>query len=80
MVTKGNLINMLRNGIINITFTKKDGSERTMKCTLVESMVKPYEKKTDKVKEVDENIVAVWDIEKEAWRSFRYDSVINVYK
>lgn len=80
MVTKGNLINMLRNGIINVTFTKKDGSERTMKCTLVESMVKPYEKKTDKVKEVDENTVAVWDIEKEAWRSFRYDSVINVYK
>jgi len=79
-VSKTNIMNMLHNGIINIKFTKTDGSERTMKCTLIDSIVKPYEKKTDKEKTINENILSVWDIEKDAWRSFRLDSVLEIYK
>ena len=79
-LSKSNIMNMLHSGIVNIKFTKVDGSERVMKCTLAEGIVKPHEKKTDREKKVNENIVSVWDVEKEGWRSFRYDSILEIYK
>lgn len=72
------LISHLKCSDIEITFTKKDGTERLMKCTLKEDVVVPYEKKTDKVKEKNSDTLSVWDVEKNAWRSFRWDSIKNV--
>ena len=66
---------LLQKHILEVTFTKADGTERVMNCTLRSDIVVPYEKKTDRVKEPNSDIVAVWDIDKEAWRSFNYDSV-----
>jgi hypothetical protein len=71
---------MLQNGIINVKFTKADGTERVMRCTLAEHLVKPYEKKSEREKVVNQDIISVWDIEKEGWRSFRYDSLTEIYK
>jgi len=48
-----------------------------MLCTLKSDIVVPHEKKTDRVKVVSEDVLAVWDCEKNAWRSFRYDSIIE---
>lgn len=79
-LSKSNIVNMLHNGIINVKFTKKDGTERVMKCTLLENIIKPYEKTTEREKKVNEDILSVWDVEKDAWRSFRYDSILEVYK
>jgi hypothetical protein len=61
-----------------VTFTKKDGTERVMKCTLREDVIVPYEKKTDKNKVQNEDTLAVWDLDKKEWRSFRYDSIKEV--
>jgi hypothetical protein len=66
---------LLQKNILNVTFTKVDGTERVMNCTLRSDIVTPYEKKTDRVKAANSDIVTVWDIDKEAWRSFNYDSV-----
>jgi hypothetical protein len=79
-LSKTNILRMLESGVINVKFTKTDGSEREMKCTLMKELVKPHEKKTDREKKINENIISVWDIDKEGWRSFRYDSIISVYK
>lgn len=79
-LSKSNIVNMLHNGIINVKFTKKDGTERVMKCTLLENIIKPHEKTTEREKKVNEDILSVWDVEKDAWRSFRYDSILEVYK
>jgi hypothetical protein len=73
-------MNMLQNGIVNVKFTKTDGSERLMKCTLAEGIVKPHEKKTDREKVANTEVLAVWDVEKDAWRSFRLDSIVEIYK
>ena len=51
-----------------------------MQCTLLESIIKPYEKATDREKKVNEDLISVWDVEKDAWRSFRYDSILEIYK
>ena len=66
--------NKLIEGTVQVTFTKKDGSERVMNCTLHEDYV-PEIKGT---KAINPNVLAVYDIDAEGWRSFRWDSINEV--
>lgn len=79
-LSKSNIKNMLTTDIVNVKFKKIDGSERLMKCTLLEGIVKEYEKKSEKTRKVSEDTISVWDVENDGWRSFRYDSIIEIYK
>jgi len=66
----------LREGICEVTFTKKDGTDRRMLCTLDMSGIPEKDvPKTDGNKSENLEAVRVYDLEKEAWRSFRFDSV-----
>jgi|LauGreDrversion4_2_1035121.scaffolds.fasta_scaffold204830_3 hypothetical protein len=69
---------LLRQGAATIVFTKKDGSERVMKCTLQEGVVVPHEKTTDRVKEPKDDILPVWDLEANAWRSITIPNIKTV--
>lgn len=69
---------LLREGPVLVTFTKSSGEERVMKCTLREGVVPLYEKKTNREKAENKNILSVWDLDKEEWRSFRLDSIKTV--
>ena len=72
------LLGLLQSEIVDITFTKKDGSERIMKCTLLESKI-PSDKMpkgTEKAK--SDEVVPVFDIENDGWRSFRWDSISGI--
>lgn len=63
-----------------IVFTKKDGTEREMRCTLVESKI-PTDKQPKTQSEGSQTVgstVRVFDTEKQEWRSFRWDSVKKV--
>lgn len=60
-----------------IVFTKTDGTEREMKCTLRSEVVSKYVRKGSAGK-VDTDTLAVWDIEADGWRSFRYDSIKSI--
>ena len=63
-----------------VTFTKKDGSERAMRCTLVEGRI-PQDKqpKTEGTASTSAgSAVRVFDTEKSEWRSFRWESVTKV--
>lgn len=77
MITKPELIKLLNKKVLKIAFTKKDGTERLMKCTLLEDIVPKYEKKTERVKKINENILSVWDVEKDEFRSFKLDSLLS---
>ncbi len=68
----------LHYGEVTIIFKKKDGEDRIMKCTLNNELVPQTEKKTERVKEVNEDVCPVYDLEKQGWRSFRYDSIKEV--
>lgn len=73
------LLSLLRSEIVELTFTKKDGTERIMKCTLAEQKI-PSEhvpKGTERAK--SDEAVAVFDLENQGWRSFRWDSLKNIY-
>jgi len=69
---------LLREGPVSIKFTKTNGEERVMRCTLKEGVVPLYEKKTDKVKKENLDVLSVWDLDKNEWRSFRLDSVKHI--
>lgn len=69
---------VLRMHTVTIQFKKKDGTVRVMNCTLQEGKTLLYEKKTDRIKAVSEESCSVFDIEKQEWRSFRFDSVTQI--
>lgn len=79
MMSKEKLLEILHNEIITLKFTKTDGTERIMKCTLKDDYLVKEEKKTDRVKKPNDNVISVWDVEWNGWRSFRYDSLTEVY-
>jgi len=66
-----------------VVFTKKDGTEREMRCTLIESRI-PSDKQpsTGVEKETNSKVAGsalrVFDEEKQEWRSFRWDSIKEV--
>ena len=72
------LISHLKFGPVTIYFTKKDGTVRKMDCTLKEENIVQYEKKTERVKTLNEETCPVFDLEKNEWRSFRYDAITKV--
>lgn len=75
---KNYLKGLLLDGPVEIVFNKQDGSQRTMRCTLNAELTKSYEKKTDKTKTISEDVLPVYDLDKDGWRSFRYDSIVSV--
>ena len=71
-------IGLLKTNKVQVIFTKSDGTERTMNCTLLEDIAIPYEKKTDKVKKENFDVIPCWDIDKGEWRSFKISSLLYV--
>ena len=78
--TKENLIDMLRNNIVTVTFTKVDGTERVMKCTLMSEYVPnaPSNNGQMLLQESESKALSVWDTELNGWRSFRVDNVKSI--
>jgi len=70
---------MLKVGEMTITFTKKDGTERVMNCTLNPDQLPPAPvTETKKERKVNDDVLAVYDIEAKGWRSFTLKTVIRV--
>ena len=80
--TKAELYELLKNNIVEVTFTKLNGDERIMPCTLQESYLPPATKDDaitqKKVREISDAVVAAWAIESNGFRSFRYDRIKSV--
>lgn len=69
----------LRNENLLVTFTKKDGTQRTMRCTLAaDSIPTEAEPKEKSSRAVPSTSLAVYDLDKKEWRSFRWDSILEV--
>ncbi len=77
---KDNLNELLRNNVATVTFTKVDGSERVMRCTLLKEYIpNAATKGQNVVSEETTNLnMSVWDVEAAGWRSFRINSVKSV--
>lgn len=63
---------------VSVIFTKRDGTERVMKATLKEGAIPVTEKKTDRTRAPNDDVISVVDTEIGEWRSIRYDSIKEV--
>jgi hypothetical protein len=76
------LKDMLKVSPATITFTKKDGTERVMQCTLDATLLPPApineSGEPKKKRAVNDNTMAVYDLEAKAWRSFTIRSVTQL--
>ena len=79
---------------ITVRFTKADGTDRDMKCTLnydliplsppksntsrVDGLVTESAKPKKEPKEPDPAVIKVYDLEAQAWRSFRMDRLKKI--
>jgi len=76
------IIEQLKNNEVVVTFTKVNGDERVMTCTLQDNKLPPATKKDPlsqkKIRDINEKVVSVWDLNAEGWRSFRVDNVTDI--
>lgn len=74
-----NLKDLLESAHVLITFEKQDGSLRDINCTLHSSKLPPLKEETEtkKKRKVNHEVIPVWDLDKQSWRSFRIDSIVN---
>ena len=78
------LKNALHNGVVEVLFLKKDGTERRLICTLKADLLPAHETNTDnpidfpvQMRAKNPDVIQVYDLENNGWRSFRYDSIIG---
>jgi hypothetical protein len=86
IISKELLIEMLRQNELTVKFTKTDGTIRDMRCTLKKEILSELfpiqdsdEEKTEKkVRTPNPNVISVVDLEKKEWRSFKFDTILEV--
>jgi len=80
-MTREEMISELKQRTCRVIFTKVNGEERDMQCTLVEAVL-PEAKKDDpisqkKVRAINEEVIVAFDTVKGAFRSFRVENVVS---
>lgn len=82
MYDRDRLLTDLRSTVVELHFMKVNGENRVMKCTLMSRFLpesytsNPEEQTTEKSYHLNNpNVIAAWDVDARAWRSFRIDSV-----
>jgi hypothetical protein len=75
------LKNHLKQGTVTVVFTKKDGTERVMECTTNPTFIMfkdPAILESKSTRKVSEDIMPVFDLKADGWKSFRWDSIKQV--
>jgi len=77
---RNTLLKDLTENVCEVFFTKVNGEKRAMRCSLRADILPESYSLTEapKVKEfhtTNPDVLAVWDLQNNGWRSFRIDSV-----
>jgi hypothetical protein len=76
-MNRNEMIEKLKEGQHTVTFTKINGDERIMDCTLKTEFIPEDMRPTDKATTYSEDVIRVYDVKANGWRSFRFDSVTS---
>jgi hypothetical protein len=78
--TREEMTGMLKDGIVEVTFTKKDGSERVMKATLNADYMPESRQDIEDAKPRPESsnpdLINCFDVEAGGWRCFKLSSLV----
>jgi WYL domain-containing protein len=73
------ILNDLKMNIMEVTFTKADGTRRVMHCTLMPEYLPKgsdlQHLEEEHAKRENKDVVVCWDLKEHGWRSFRVDRV-----
>lgn len=79
------LVDLLRQGVCEVTFTKVNGELRTMPCTIDPRIVPPApapklvaEGELPRAKKANPDNMSVWCTDKNEWRSFKLANVTEI--
>jgi len=82
MYQRDTLLKDLRTHVLEVHFTKVNGEQRIMRCTLKPEMLPESYRNDIQERKEEQNfhkenpdVIAVWDLGENGWRSFRIDSV-----
>ena len=76
-ITREDLVDRLKQSVVNVVFTKADGSERLMNCTLKLENI-PEDQRPKSVIKSESDQIRVFDTDIDAWRSFNFGSVKTI--
>ena len=76
-INREEITSMLEVGVVQVTFEKKDGTMRKMVATTNMNKI-PKEHHPIGFGRNNETVKAVYDLEANGWRSFRWDSVKDI--
>lgn len=77
MIHSNEIRQALKTGTHTVKFTKANGEERDMTCTLDMTFIPEAHAPQDPSKSYHEESVKVFDVNLQEWRSFRFDRVKN---
>ncbi len=69
---------------VMVEFKKIDGSTRIMNCTTAPEIISRFSEPKEpdvepkKIRKTNDDVQCVFDVDKKSWRSFRWDSIIEV--
>ena len=72
------LVSLLKDNVVEVTFTKVNGDQRVMPCTLNETVIPISGKSSVNTKKKNDEVMSVWCLDKKEWRSFRLANVTNI--
>ena len=61
-----------------VTFTKKDGTDRTMRCTRNPDLMPAGSVKGTDARKDHGNLIAVFDLDAQAWKGFFFDKMVAI--
>ena len=76
-MTRSGMIEILRKEIVRVIFIKIDETPRAMECTLISDFLPPQTERGCGIQVGSDEVITVWDLEKDAWRAFRIDRVVT---
>lgn len=59
-----------------VTFTKKDGTDRTMRCTRNPDLMPAGAVRGTDTRKDQGNLIAVWDLDAGAWKGFFFNKMV----
>ena len=79
MYDRDTILTDLRQYVIEVNFTKVNGDNRVMRCTLRPDLLpENYINEAAEEKgfhKANPDVIAAWDVQKGGWRSFRVDTI-----
>lgn len=72
------ILSLLKENICAVTFTKVDGEQRVMPCTLMPAHLPKVEKAPAVERPANAENVSAWCTDKQGWRSFRLANVQTI--